>query len=357
MNKKIGILTFHYSLNEGAVLQCFSLLKFLQENYKDYNFEILDFRRKSKEEFINKNTELHKKRSIVNFQKIFPVSPKFYNEQQASEYINKNYEKIIVGSDAVWAFESYPRITPMQPGLPNFYFLPSSIKISKFSYGCSMGNSNSSLIPKSIIEELGERLSQFTLLSARDMHTKKFAELLSHAEVSKVPDPTFLCNFNECVDVGVLKNKISSIGIDFKKFTILVTDAEKNANVINFANKIKIKNKQILSTHKLKQVLSLESLELSPLEWSKLFGLVDLSIISRMHPAIMCLLQNKPFITFDNRIKTLDLFNVFGIQDSVFYKNCNVIKLVESWESFKIPQKIENYKTIGEKFIKRIFEN
>ena len=41
---KIGIITFHFVHNQGAVLQCFALKKYLEE--KGHEVEVIDYRPK-----------------------------------------------------------------------------------------------------------------------------------------------------------------------------------------------------------------------------------------------------------------------------------------------------------------------
>ncbi len=42
MSKKIGILTFYRSINNGAFLQCFSLANKLLEN-REYSVEVINY--------------------------------------------------------------------------------------------------------------------------------------------------------------------------------------------------------------------------------------------------------------------------------------------------------------------------
>ena len=44
---KIGILTFHQSINNGAVMQAYSLSKRLKKEYPDDEIEIINYRKKS----------------------------------------------------------------------------------------------------------------------------------------------------------------------------------------------------------------------------------------------------------------------------------------------------------------------
>ena len=43
---KIGILTFHQSVNNGAVMQAYSLSKRIQQTYPNAEVEVIDYRMK-----------------------------------------------------------------------------------------------------------------------------------------------------------------------------------------------------------------------------------------------------------------------------------------------------------------------
>ena len=45
---KIGILTFHQSVNNGAVMQAYSLSKRLKREYPDDEIEIINYRKKKR---------------------------------------------------------------------------------------------------------------------------------------------------------------------------------------------------------------------------------------------------------------------------------------------------------------------
>ena len=40
---RIGILTFHKSINNGAVIQCYSLSKKIQEIFPNHEVEVIDY--------------------------------------------------------------------------------------------------------------------------------------------------------------------------------------------------------------------------------------------------------------------------------------------------------------------------
>jgi polysaccharide pyruvyl transferase WcaK-like protein len=292
-------------------------------------------------------TEEHRRNGITILQQTFNVSPVFYDEKQAADYINAEYDKIIVGSDAIWAFENYPLKTPMLPVFPNFYFLNQSIKIPKYSYGCCIGNSSISNLTQEIQLSLSKKLKDFKLISVRDNQTALFVNSLTNYITTRVPDPTFL--YEPTLDIIHLKNKLIKLGVNFNKFIILVSDP--TPDIINFTKHIDVPNKLVFSMNKTDKLLSIEKLELNPLEWAAVFGLADLSITNRMHPCIMSILHNKPFITFDRRQKVLDLVEYFKIP---LVLSQNYQQLLRHWDSYDLPKKRIAYQRIGESFCRRI---
>ena len=52
---RIGILTFHRSVNNGAVMQCYSLCKKLKQKFPDVNIEVVDYNMKKIEKQYSPN--------------------------------------------------------------------------------------------------------------------------------------------------------------------------------------------------------------------------------------------------------------------------------------------------------------
>ncbi len=348
MKNKIGILTFHYSFNEGALLQCFGLVEYLKNLLPNYDIEVLDFRYRQKEACLVKRTENNRRKALQQFQTLFPVSPCFYDEAAAVAYVNSNYDKIIVGSDAVWACEKYPKATAMQPLIPTFYFLPTTITIPKYAYACSIASSKYGKLPKKLQTQLSSRFDDFVVIGTRDINTQTFVNNLTHTLTIRTPDPTFLCDFSQYVDNQKLKTKLIQHGVDFNKQVILCSDIKKATR--KFLPQITTNTRQIISTHPSNTGLSLASLQLSPFEWYALFGLVDFVITHRMHPTIMCLLHNTPFMTFDTRPKTKDLLGYFNLLDKVYPDANRIPQLINNWSQFNILSTCQQIKQLGTQF-------
>ena len=126
-NLRIGILTFHKSINYGSVLQAYALSKTLKD--AGYSVEIIDYEPQRYEEIYSlylKNNSLHHVLSNVlkrfpyrvayknrvnafkNFRQTYlPLSKEKYFFDSDLEVLNDRYDVLIVGSDQVWNVFAY----------------------------------------------------------------------------------------------------------------------------------------------------------------------------------------------------------------------------------------------------------
>jgi len=213
---KIGILTFHYSNNYGAVLQCLALQKTLES--KGFDVEVLnyipsDYKSNkiisslgiSKNIFKNTRENLN----LINIIKKIKIK-KTYNkiitekfnkfrdremnlgdevDEKSIESILNEYETIIVGSDQVW--------NPSQRNKPE-YFLDFGNKFTgkKVSYAA---DSTIKEIDTNNKIKLGKCLSEFYSISVRNEHSYEFVKSIINKDVPIVTDPTLLYDFQDII--------------------------------------------------------------------------------------------------------------------------------------------------------------
>lgn len=113
---RIGILTFHRSINYGAFMQCYALSHELMSRYPEHQVEVIDF------EYLRKHNMYKAPMKNIPFGleyyfkyqrfqsdlKRLPLSSKTFiteNTEDLCDFISKNYDIVIVGSDAVWAYQ------------------------------------------------------------------------------------------------------------------------------------------------------------------------------------------------------------------------------------------------------------
>ena len=114
--KKIGILTFHRSINYGAYMQCFSLAHYLEKKLPHCKVEVIDYESRIMHEHylprLNLSMLRHpllfreKKRQYKSFQgvlKYLPLSEKYFvfdgQNEEFSRYVTDNYDVVIVFGD------------------------------------------------------------------------------------------------------------------------------------------------------------------------------------------------------------------------------------------------------------------
>ncbi len=390
MRKKIGILTFHSSHNEGAVWQAFCLARNLQKNLLEHKVEIVDHRYLEKTKMYGppKNERTRTLSQFTNGE--LPLSDRRFesnSHQHTFEYINQNYRGLVVGSDQVWKLYYSKRLgglvskqgSPMHPAFPNIYWPDTSLKMPKIAYAVSIGRTDWDAIPKTHRKKMRMLLSDFRLLGFRDQRTKNFLEWLD-SDIAKraewVPDPTFSFDALSLVDKNLLKQKLEQYGVDFSRprLGVIVKDTQVTNTVIQ---QLKEKSYQVVGLTERNPVSDVELFErdFTPLEWASIAGFMDFVLTQRMHGAISCILNNTPFVAIaftENRIdgdSTLkDLLYSFDLQDYYYSSKLESVErlkkicdflIEDSWPSGLINQKRDFFQRRSREFtvkIKQIIE-
>lgn len=201
---KIRMITFHTPKNYGAVLQAYSLMKYLQTKCKDV--KIIDFNTK---ELKKKYSIISKSKSIKGFIRNVVLLPEsifiIKKHKKFNEFVKNNlaltrrygtYQQLenetwdsdtvfTTGSDQV--FNTNRALDERKA----FYldFVPK--KNYKFSYAASFGISNISVEKE---QEISNYLNKFDSISVREASGAKIIKELNNQDVSEVIDPVFLHN-------------------------------------------------------------------------------------------------------------------------------------------------------------------
>lgn len=196
---KIGILTYHFANNYGAMLQAFSLQAILKQLGADVEF--INFQSISQ---MSNNSILGKVKTIKDFSRnliriphyakikiriskfdTFRIShikeSKLFSVQtETFEYINSHYDAVIVGSDQVW--------NPYTFDFDSIYFEVSKVKIPTYVYAASLGTAKEKEIYK-----YKDYLPLFSAISVREKSsTLILKNIVPTLSVENVLDPTFL---------------------------------------------------------------------------------------------------------------------------------------------------------------------
>jgi hypothetical protein len=309
--KKIGILTFHRSINYGAFMQSLSLAQQLIKRYGD-NVEIIDFEKASKHNSYNakqnlfqilvygRGNEIMRSRFHEDL-RLLPLSEKTLitdDYEEVLRYINGRYDIVIVGSDAVWAYNK-------GLGLKNPYWLfGDSLQCAKFSYAASAYSLDQSTLSNEEIEYIGACLKSFTYIGVRDQETENLVKMcLPGAEVHRNCDPTVLLDKPNSADSQRVFNRLN---LNPKKKLVTIMMACYEPTIYNIIHKLGRKEFQygylylrMKSWERFMPNAPRYFYDLSPYEWYTLFGMSYLNLTSFFHGTLLALKSNVPSIAFD----------------------------------------------------------
>lgn len=211
--KKVGVLTFQFAHNYGALLQAYALKTAIEKmgaevriiNYypKDladtYSLNPLVFMRRA--EFGNIKSipwRINQALLFRNFQKeVLEIGKKIKNIKNSQ--FNK-FDVIVVGSDQVWNQD-------IVPDLEKYLLKDVSVGI-KVAYAASIGKKR---INKSVEPVFKQLLSDFSLISVRERNTVDLFKALG-IKTYHALDPVFLISRNEWKEFYSKKSNINIYG-------------------------------------------------------------------------------------------------------------------------------------------------
>ncbi|MEN2383780.1 MAG: polysaccharide pyruvyl transferase family protein [Gloeotrichia echinulata DEX184] len=268
MAQKIGIITYHFTINYGASLQAYALSNFLQKH--GYDVEFIDYRPKSivweqkkflypKRCLLNPSLILESTKKIITMntfvEKHIKLSQKRFDNSKSLKEHKHAYDIVICGSDEIWNVNYGNR------GLDTPYFLDfiSGKDARKVSYAPSFGSTKTLGLHK---EEIFNLLKDFQAISVRDNNSLSLVNQydLDVPNITKVVDPTFLVNYEDIMKIPSGNNKYILVYgfLDQKEAQYVKTLAEKERLDI-----ISIGSRQI----HLKPFLNLNLFDVSPEYW------------------------------------------------------------------------------------------
>lgn len=199
---KIGIMTFHWASNYGAILQCFALQKTLQ--IMGYDVQVIDYMPKRFElslwriirfrEFLHPKAlicNIKKEKSLAIFRKKYlKCSNRYYSIKQLQAECN-GFDVLISGSDQV--MNSY-FLTSGERGGSTAYFLDfGAITTKRLTYAVSFGTTQ---YPAHLLAKTIPLIKNFNALSVREYTGKGIMEAMGRNAIV-VPDPTLLLSSHE----------------------------------------------------------------------------------------------------------------------------------------------------------------
>lgn len=355
--KKIGILTFHNSINNGAVMQAYSLSKKIQQVMPESKVEIIDYHMPKVDEayhftlrkrlmsdkplvFLKRlikslcdlgyNKKLNARAEVFkNCRHLLPLSSFSLLSDETDELfacINKEYDVLVVGSDAVWNY--------ILRGFPNAYFPDITVAVKKMSYAASCYGMDFLNCSNDIKDQIGDILQDFSFLGVRDTATEDFVKWSGcNKSPVHVCDPTVFLDVNDLpVDVSKLEVKLKKRGFDFNRPTIGMMGNDKMLKMIRrmYGDKY-----QIAALYVPTKGADVNLYDLTPYEWAYMFRFFKVTFTTYFHGTLLSLRNGVPVIciSLQNEFgkkhtpKTLDVLTRLGYENCYFetdYVNKNI---------------------------------
>ena len=322
---RIGILTYHRSVNYGAYLQSYALQKAISKRIANSEVEIIDYhsRRAKNEELMMIardikhgnmwfSLRLHHMFSVE--QQKLPLSPDRLLSDNLVKFRTKffnKYDIIVAGSDQIWRLNSFR-------GFPNAYWLPGEMKSHKMSYAAS-SRSNIDTIDMNTRNAIRDMLNSFSYIGVRDVVTLKELEKVTDNKIWINCDPVFLHEFSEVkMDYDtILKNRFGINHINKPIIGFMTRDEHAIESIIDTLGD-SAEYVSIYIPHKKTK----NSPSLSPFEFVSLIENLDFLVTSYFHGLCFAIKGNTPVIALEKRpgenqsnSKMFDLLNTIGRQD------------------------------------------
>ena len=337
---RIGMLTFHWADNYGAVLQTYALSRYIKENITpNDSVEVVNFENRENSKiyrlFVFSNNSIKervkgilrgvknypvwqkKRKGYENFRNRIPISRKYTRTQLLNS--ETDYDVWITGSDQVWN-------TDIVGSDYEIYDLSFIKRKQKSSYAASSGpldNSNPQHIR--LVKDIGT----LDNISVRESSTQEYLSGIISKPVKRVVDPTFLLS-REDWEVIVPKKRIHNNKYLFLYYIAYDRELALAAELI--AKKIgldivvcgtcpQLKNKSV--TYK----------SASPEEFLNLIKNADYVIASSFHAIVFATIFKKRFMAFippyaSNRV--MDLCKLIGLENRLFSQASEIESVFET---------------------------
>lgn len=329
---KIGIFTFHFAHNYGAVLQAYALMNYLKN--KGCDVSIIDYNPSISRRYVKHSFTQLLSSNIINVLKGFILELLFYKAKAKrwdcfnnfiknelfllpfGNFHSDDFDYLIYGSDQIWNFKMLEQVDSIYLG---------ELSIGKsVSYAASMGNYIPDKQDKKII---GDYLDKFVSISVREQYTKGMLSSMINSDIHIVCDPVFLIPKTEW-------EKHLPLLYEKKPYVLcynLLNDpvCEKMAKLIAKQRNISIV--EVTGSIKFKIRKSVKQ-SLSPFEFISYIRNAEMVVTSSFHGTAFSILFNKQFYSVGlghNSGRVVDLLERLGLSDRYLEETTEDIRIVD----------------------------
>ena len=320
---KVGILTFHWANNYGAVLQAYALLSKLKE--LGHDAYIID-RRMVYQGILRKLYHKFSYEHFFSWRKFWKYTDTFLkpktraymsHDDLVTNFKNENFDTVIVGSDQVWRWKLI--------GLNYFLDFITDHKTKRYSYATSFGLDewHGTEDDRKTISAL---LKQFNRISVREETGVRICQETFKVDAELVLDPTLL-HTAEFYEQTLLKNYKRQPSGKVVSYILGKNKKPQVVEIANWAKSINLKHNELFwTTIEHPSLIGKSTFHLThvtPIEWLNEIRNAEYVITNSFHATVFSILFQKQFVVLahegggNNRIETL--FNSLGICGRIAY--------------------------------------
>lgn len=325
---KIGIITFHRACNYGAVLQCYALLKTLEN--QGHIVEVIDYRQPFIEKFYGSSLNTRKIVELIShckFRHAASIIVKTFHKKRRKHlfycFINRHltlsrpiydknsipeYDCYLIGSDQMWSIHCSGGVDSIYWGdfiLPEKSILCGYAISANGDYKQALSN-----------EQLKKYIANFKYISLREQKIIEEIHQLTGLRLQHALDPTLLTT-------KALWDPLTNTSWKNKKYILVyhVRGLEDRKRILMKASEF--------STEKGMDLVDLSACDVSVNDFLTAIKYASFVFTSSFHATVFSILFKRNFNTIllddghDGRV--LDLLNTLGLN------NC-IVKLHDAWE-------------------------
>lgn len=333
---RVGILTFQFAHNYGALLQAYSLKRILTN--KGISTEILNYLPNGLWENYSLNPiySIRKKqfKKLLLTPKRIKQANRFFEFQKKElqlgspvKHLNsevvKEFDALIVGSDQVWNDSILPDTGP--------YFFEGISGVTKLAYAASFGTNE---LTETIKTKIKTCLPTFSAVTVRETSGINLIKSLGvDYAVEHVCDPVFLLSS----DKWRRFYKRNNYSPRNKKY-ILYVDLRNDARLIDKAKELRSQMQyEVVYIHptclQTTEKSFIQLYDVGPLEYLWLIDNAEYIVTNSFHAvAFSMIFQKKVFHIADNNLgnRVMDLLETFSLEEKENLIDCSMLDIEES---------------------------
>lgn len=303
MKNKVGILTLHYGLNYGGVLQTYATMKTLKSlGYDPIIIDRLPNSFSRRYPFVRKLVHPFTQRAFYLFRRdeLQPITRPVFNSTDLTDLLSKDYYGVVVGSDQVWRKGVF--------SVDGDYYLihQQHLPLKKVAYAASTGIATWEYDHQET-DEIAQALKTFSALSVREEESIPMLQDNCGVNVKAILDPTLLAD-PSIYDSLKKKAKLSGKG---KLVTYILDWTSSKRQIIEQACAEKsLAAQHILPKNKRRKGLLSRIIHQDPsvYDWVNQIATADFVVTDSFHGMAFSIIFNKQFIAIGNAARGLARF-------------------------------------------------